>query len=238
MAQGHTALNIGTRLIKDKLKNCVETLLSLPAYDHASAIREINAIAVALDGSRNINELRMFEARAAGIYFGMWSGLELNWKGSNRGHVPPGWNSIGPRRSDITVRNRYATHPINAMLNYAYMMLETQVHSATIEHGLDPTVGFIHVSRPGRRALIYDLMEPLRPLVDRVILRFALSQRFTAKDFLLSPTGVCRLHPKLAERISLLTVGSARINGAVQSLVDQLDVLARGKNTLPQAMIV
>jgi CRISP-associated protein Cas1 len=60
-------------------------------------------------------------------------------------------------------RNRHATHPLNAMLNYAYAVLESQVRIATVAQGLDPTIGYLHTSRHSRVALVYDLMEPLRP---------------------------------------------------------------------------
>jgi CRISP-associated protein Cas1 len=53
------------------------------------------------------------------------------------------------------------------MLNYAYAVLESQVRIATVSsEGLDATIGYLHACRPGRMALVYDLMEPLRPRVD------------------------------------------------------------------------
>ena len=77
--------------------------------------------------------------------------------------------------------NRHASHPVNAMLNYAYAVLESQVRIATVAHGLDPTIGYLHTSRPGRVALVYDLMEPLRPRVDCLLLDFVLSHTFSPK---------------------------------------------------------
>jgi CRISPR-associated protein Cas1 len=32
----------------------------------------------------------------------------------------------------VSGRNRHATHPVNAMLNYAYAVLESQVRIATV----------------------------------------------------------------------------------------------------------
>jgi CRISPR-associated protein Cas1 len=54
-------------------------------------------------------------------------------------------------------------HLVNEMLNYAYAVLESQVRIATVSQGLDSTIGYLHASRSGRVALVYDLMEPLRP---------------------------------------------------------------------------
>jgi CRISPR/Cas system-associated endonuclease Cas1 len=38
---------------------------------------------------------------------------------------------------------------------------------AIAEVELDPTLGYLHVCPPGRQALVYDLMEPHRPRLDR-----------------------------------------------------------------------
>jgi CRISPR-associated protein Cas1 len=107
-------------------------------------------------------------------------------------------------------RNRHATHPVNAMLNYAYAVLESQLRISTLSQGLDPTIGYLHACRPGRVALVYDLMEPLRPRVDRSVLGFLLSHAFSPGDFVLRADGVCRLHPQLARQmIDLLPSGPA-----------------------------
>ena len=102
--------------------------------------------------------------------------------------------------------NRNATHPVNAMLNYAYTVLESQMRIATVSQGLDPTLGYLHVCRPRRIALVYDLMEPLRPLVDRLVLDLVLSHTFSPHDFELSADGICRLHPQLARQLVQLAV--------------------------------
>jgi CRISP-associated protein Cas1 len=66
----------------------------------------------------------------------------------------------------------HATHPVNAMLNYAYAVLESQVRITTLSQGLDPTVGYLHACRPGCAALVCHLMEPLRSQVDCLVLDF------------------------------------------------------------------
>jgi CRISPR-associated protein Cas1 len=215
-------LKLSIQLIKDKLKNSQETLFTLPAVNHEQARRRIANIIRRLAQSKDMAELRFYEARAASTYFARWQGLELNWKGSSRSYVPPEWVRIGQRRSEFRGGNRHATHPVNAILNYAYAMLESQVHTAVLEAGLDPTVGYLHASRPDRLALVYDLMEPLRPLVDRFVLRFVFSHLFTSKEFLLGPTGICRLHPLLAKRASTLIPDWKSIEMVVRNCVQSL----------------
>jgi len=68
-------------------------------------------------------------------------------------------------------RHRGAGDPVNAALNYGYGILQGHVWNAVHLAGLDPYGGFIHVDRPGRPALVLDLMEEFRqPAVDRSIL--------------------------------------------------------------------
>ena len=99
----------------------------------------------------------------------------------------------------VSGRNRHAPHPVHAMLNYTYAVLESQVRIATVSQGLDPTIGYLHTSRVGRSALDYDLMEPLRPRVDRLVLHFVQTHTFSPADFILSSN---RVSDGAAEEIS------------------------------------
>jgi CRISPR-associated protein Cas1 len=67
-------------------------------------------------------------------------------------------------------RTEGATDLVNSLLNYGYGILRTQVQRAIILAGLDPFGGFIHVDRPGKHALVFDLMEEFRQMVvDRTV---------------------------------------------------------------------
>jgi CRISPR-associated protein Cas1 len=114
---------------------------------------------------------------------------------------------------------------VKAMLNYAYAVLESQVRIATVSQGLDPTIGYLHTCRPGRVALVYDLMEPLRPRVDHLVLGFLCSNAFTPSDFILRADGICRLHPQLARRVTHLGVNDIEVQKVVQWLAETLMAL-------------
>ena len=122
----------------------------------------------------------------------------------------------------VSGRNRHATHPVNAMLNYAYAVLESQVRIATISRGLDPMIGYLHACRRGRVALVYDLMEPLRSRVDRLVLSFVLSHTFAPSDFIQAANGVCRLHPQLAQRIAKLGLSDEAFHETVNLVEAEL----------------
>lgn len=75
-------------------------------------------------------------------------------------------------------RARLPRHPVNAMLNYGYGMLAHQLRSQVVAAGLDPTIGIVHGNSENSMPLVYELMEPLRPLVDAEVLTFASGHTF------------------------------------------------------------
>lgn len=62
---------------------------------------------------------------------------------------------------------------LNACLNYGYAVLSALVHRSAIVHGLISQLGVLHRSRYRSYPLVYDLMEPMRPFVDQMLVRFA-----------------------------------------------------------------
>ncbi len=105
------------------------------------------------------------------------------------------------------------------MLNYAYGVLESQVRMQVRAAGLDPTIGILHGNARGQHGLVYDLMERLRPIVDRKVLEFVQSRIFHPADFTLSNNGMCRLNPELAR--SCFPHVSAGRAGIIDGPIDQ-----------------
>lgn len=68
---------------------------------------------------------------------------------------------------------RYATHVINALLNYGFSVLYSEVAKQIHAQGLDPFYGFYHKSHESEQALVYDLVEPYRILVESAVLEFS-----------------------------------------------------------------
>ncbi|WP_244372492.1 CRISPR-associated endonuclease Cas1 [Staphylothermus marinus] len=62
--------------------------------------------------------------------------------------------------------------PVNLCLNIIYNKLAGTVWKYVLRFSLDPFQGFLHARRPGKLSLVYDLMEPFRPIADRFIARF------------------------------------------------------------------
>ena len=50
--------------------------------------------------------------------------------------------------------------------------------------------------------VVYDLMEPQRPVMDRKVLEFVQSHTFHPVDFTIRPDGACRLNPEMAKHLT------------------------------------
>lgn len=60
----------------------------------------------------------------------------------------------------------------NSMLNLGYAVLSSYVLSAIVNAGLEPYLGILHSKRPGKMALVLDIMEEYRSwVVDRVVVK-------------------------------------------------------------------
>ena len=58
------------------------------------------------------------------------------------------------------------------MLNLGYAVLSSYVLNAIVNAGLEPYLGIIHGERPGRMALVLDIMEEYRAwIVDRAVIK-------------------------------------------------------------------
>jgi CRISPR-associated protein Cas1 len=203
------ALSIAISLIAQKLKNSIMTLQNLPSNERLrNAIERISADVRELTRipPKSLKALRGIEGRSALLYFSAWRQLPIKWKGLSRRPIPADWHQIGPRTSANNVKgyNRDASHPVNAILNYAYAILESHVRIEIVSQGYDPMIGYLHAFEKYRAALVYDLMEPLRPVVDRTVLGFVQAQIFKRADFTILKDGVCRLNPEMARHLAAI----------------------------------
>lgn len=147
----------------------------------------------------NTASLLAIEGIAAAAYFRYLYTIPLKWRGLNRKPIPPEWHKIGTRIGTTGKNNQLASHPFNAILNYSYAVLENQVRGHLLIAGFDPTIGLIHSNfKDDRETLVFDMMEPVRPIMDKYILDFVTNRTFSPDDFILNKDGVVRLHPQLA----------------------------------------
>lgn len=196
-------------MIRTKLVASIATLQSCfsrsARLDDAIALHRVGADRLAGETFKDMNDIRAIEGQCAAKYFALWQDLALEWKG--RKPIPDDWRGYSLRSSVanvVTPQNRNASHPVNAMLNYAYAVKLAQMQIQAIADGYDPTIGIMHHGRRGKPAYIFDLIEPERPKVDARILAFITSQSFSGADFIIRSDGVCRLSPQLARAVASL----------------------------------
>lgn len=79
---------------------------------------------------------------------------------------------------------RGAPDPVNAMLNYSYAILASEVLKSLHTSGLDPYAGFLHSDRYARKSLVFDLMEEFRQqIVDKSVLKIINRNQIQKDDF-------------------------------------------------------
>jgi CRISP-associated protein Cas1 len=200
-------LAFATSLVRQKIEASVNTLThALP--DSPARRSGLSNAAKALEQLdrrlTDIDQLRGIEGVTAATYFNAWRGVEIKIRETARRPIPEAWRRFDSRSSIANGRkpkNRKASDPINAMLNYAYGVLQAQVQIRAVSEGFDPTVGIMHHGYRDSPAYAFDLMEPERPNVDAMLLRFVAEQEFSTSDFTLRSDGAVRLSPQLARRV-------------------------------------
>ena len=189
-------------LIQEKVQNSIQTLkqLAANAEDVQPMIASLGAIATKLEKSppQTVFDVLNLESIAAAAYFRYWYSFSIRWRGIGRQPIPEEWQRIGTRPGKNVNFNQFAIHPVNAILNYAYAILANQVKGLVLSVGADPTIGLMHASGRSNAAFVYDLIEPVRPIMDLKILQFVLNRVFSPDDFILNKDGVVRLHPQMA----------------------------------------
>jgi CRISPR-associated protein Cas1 len=212
----------GVSLIRQKAENSLQTLEEYvprsPHRDRACAKLANRAKLLKRNPPRTFPSLLGFEGGIAGDYFRVWSGIPLTWKALKQYPIPDHWSTYKSRvalrygirlQSDRGGYNRGATHPVNAMLNYAYGVLIARTQIRLVADGYDPTLGIMHQKKQLRGispAFALDHMEPMRPVVDRAVLQLINQMTFTGADFSIQNDGVCRLNPELARRVAQLAM--------------------------------
>lgn len=144
-------LDIARRLVGAKIFNQRTLLNRNHPQLNTDALEDLADCANESAKAENLQILLGHEGRAAAIYFRHFGGMI---KGEP-----------GERFAKIGRQRRPPPDPVNAVLSMAYTTLVNECVSALKIAGLEPVLGAMHSSSPGRPALALDLIEPFRPLV-------------------------------------------------------------------------
>ena len=151
------------------------------------------------DISKSIKQLMTYEGRIAGIY------LENLTEIFNR--LNPEFNFTG-RKNKTNSRNYNASDEINALLNYGYAILESEIRKGINSVGLDYSIGFLHEINQSRTPLVYDIQELFRWLIDVSVIQLLEEKKIKKSDFIITEN----YHTRLDENVAKLLIEKINSN--------------------------
>jgi len=214
------ALQISRELIRKKL--IAQEQLVREKLNNLGAAQLIADHVAAVDDAQTVETLRLWESRAAYAYWSAWRNIPITFPKRDLYRVPQHWQRFEARVSPLTGSPRLATNPANCLLNYLYTVLESEARLAAATLGLDPGVGLMHVDSPSRDSLACDLMEPIRPHVDRYLLDWIFQEPLHRKWFAERSDGNCRLVASFAARLSETAPSWARVVAPIAEMVARM----------------
>lgn len=217
---GEIVRMVGKRLPTDDAFNLLEAL-----YD--------SAVSAAAEPAEALEEMRVVESQVAAAYWKLWERVPVNFARREVEKVPEHWLTFGSRRSLLSGSNRKAANATNAMLNYLYSIARSETATALHAVGLDPGVGIMHADNPASDNLALDVMEAVRPHVDRWLLEFLTRRVFVFREFYEMEDGSVRMRGELRRELS--AIGPACFEWAApwaEYVRRELEKAARGRVTL------
>lgn len=172
--EGEKGLQAAREVLRGKIRNQVSNLKYYSKAKRRSEeaagllyrnAEELKESLGKLEAANSYDELRWVEAETSQLY---WDSMRL---------VFEDWGFEGRREDNNS--------PVNIALNVCYNLLSCEVWRNVLYFSLDPFAGYLHTDRPGKLSLVYDLMEPYRPIVDRFVASQLRSMRpvdFTEKQ--------------------------------------------------------
>ena len=151
------------------------------------------------DISKSIKQLMTYEGRIAGVYH---ENLATIFN-----QLYPEFNFTG-RKNKANSRNYNASDEINALLNYGYAILESEIRKSINSVGLDYSIGFLHEINQSRTPLVYDIQELFRWLIDISVIQILEEKKIKKSDFIITEN----YHTRLGEEIAKLLIEKINSN--------------------------
>ena len=229
-------LHLARLLLARKL--LAQSALITGRFSVIEASESIAELSAAVSVARSVAEARQLEASAAALYWQSWANRPEcvpSFNAKDRSRVPPHWIRYEGRRSVLASSNanRKAERPVNALLNYAYALLEAETILACQVVGLDPGLGIVHNDTRARQSLALDIMEPVRPVVDGLVLDMLIGRTFRKAEFVETSDGHCRLRAPLTHDLAeTLPVWAKEIAPVAETVAHVLGQSMEGKFVL------
>jgi len=98
---------------------------------------------------------------------------------------------------------------------------------------MDPGMGMLHTDLKGRDSFVFDVIEPVRPIVDDHVLTLLEKRTFSAREFFETREGVCRLMPPMAKVLAEMGPHLTRVAAPVVEQVAQRLAENQGTVSIP-----
>lgn len=179
--------------LKTKLESQIQFLQSIRRPEVQGAIDGLTAYLAKIDAAKDKRDLLTIESRAGYLYFRNYAKL-----------FDKKYGFVSRNGGGIRLSNRYASDPINGLLNYGYTVIAGEIAKYVNGIGLDPYYGFMHTAHNSFQALVYDLIEPFRWLVEYAAYKIASetnhNRPITKRDYVWTREGKIVLDDNLIRR--------------------------------------
>jgi len=187
--------NIATKIIQIKVKHSLNILEQLSKYYDVNfpKIRksfEKESRWLESNSNKIYSDLMTYEGRIAQIYFEQISKI-IN-------EIAPEF-MFNVRKNKAMSRNYNASDEVNALFNYGYAILESEIRKSVNAVGLDGSIGFLHEITPSRTPLVYDLQELFRWIIDLSVIQLLEDKKLKKSDFIVTENYNMRLREKTAK---------------------------------------
>ncbi len=194
---------IGASIIREKVKQSINLLNELLSY-----YPEIKAERLDVEHLNNYNSLLMAEGKEAIAY---WENLKIVFN-----KLYPEFNFTG-RNGRRHSWNMNASDEVNALLNYGYGLLESEIRRDISAVGLDNAISFVHELKDSRSSLVYDLQELFRFLIDLSVIQVLEEKKIKKTDFIVTESYSLRLRESgasaLIEKVRINLNSTAKFRG-------------------------
>ena len=179
------------KLLTDKLESQINFLKSIQKPELEEGISKLEQYKKQVEYLKDWRDFLTIESRSGQIYFKNYAKL-----------FDPKYKFDSRRGGGLAMRKNNAGDVINALLNYGYTVLAGEISKFVNGIGLDPYYGFYHKSHVSFQALVYDIIEPFRWLVEYAVYKLANNQTLSirAKDYTWTREGKVVLDSDLIRR--------------------------------------
>jgi CRISP-associated protein Cas1 len=209
------AVGAARELVRAKIERELEAI----EKDRPTRLVRLAEWQTRIAATRSVADLLIVEAKAAADYWRAFAACGL--REAKGGNLPRTWLRFANRQKGAGfLGSKHASHPINAMLNYAYVVEAGRLAKALAARGLALQIGYLHSDKVGRNSLVWDCIEPLRPIIDARVFRYIEGREFKRADFVQTTASTYRLERDIiTQLLTMASLPQAEIDDAADFML-------------------